>query len=152
MNDQSETFSGMCYCGECSVVADGTPIVMAYCHCQSCRKWHSVPVNAWCLWSAEKVSITGPTIQSDKNDDSHRESCSKCGGALANIKPGHNVVAVYAMTLAESGLRFEPTGHIFYEERVFDMADGLPKWKTVPESLGGDGAVVEEPNRTAWLT
>ena len=69
-----------------------------------------------------------------------------------NIKPGKDIVAVYAMSLAESGLSFEPAFHIFYGERVFDMADGLPKWKTVPTSFGGDGAAVTEPDKTGWIS
>ncbi len=125
---------------------------MAYCHCHSCRKWHSAPLNAWCTWSADSVSISGPIVRSAKNDESHRVSCGQCGGALANIKPGKDQIAVYAMTLADSGLRFEPAFHIFYGERVFDMADGLPKWETIPASFGGDGAEVSEPETTRWIS
>ena len=151
MSENTVSYYGGCYCGASSISVSGDPIVMAYCHCHSCRKWHSAPVNAWCLWSEDKVSINGPTQHSSSNDESHRVSCSQCGGALANIKPGRGVVAVYAMTLEQSGLRFDPMGHIFYQERVFDMADGLPKWRTVPESFGGDGALIEEPEQTGWI-
>ena len=152
MSADTETYQGICYCGACSVSTAGEPMVMAYCHCHSCRKWHSAPVNAWCLWAADNVSLSGPTVQSDKNDESHRVSCGKCGGALVNIKPGKDIVAVYAMSLAESALSFEPTFHIFYGERVFDMADGLPKWKTVPTSFGGDGVAMPEPDKTGWIS
>ena len=151
MAENTAQYHGKCYCGGAGISVAGDPIVMASCHCHSCRKWHSAPVNAWCLWPADKVDFSGETIQSSVNDDSHRVSCATCGGAIANIKPRHNVVAVYAMSVAESGLTFRPAGHIFYAERVFDMADGLPKWVTIPEFLGGDGKTIAEPEKTGWL-
>ena len=151
MTTDTTTYSGTCYCGDSRVTVSGAPVVMVYCHCRSCRKWHSAPFIAGCQWPADKVVFEGETTHSKKNDESHRVSCSRCGGALANIKPRKNMVAVYAMTLAESGLVFEPIGHIFYGERVFDMADGLPKWETVPEAFGGDGVMVDEPASTRWL-
>lgn len=151
MSDQTVSFEGTCYCGASRLCVAGAPLMMAYCHCHSCRMWHAAPVNAWCLWPANKVSMSGPTVHSDKTDKSHRVSCTTCGGALANIKPGRDVVVVYAMTLAGSGLTFDPAFHIFYGERVFDMADGLPKFETMPPAFGGDGARVAEPERTGWI-
>ena len=152
MNSKSETYTGKCYCGACAVSATGKPMIMAYCHCHSCRKWHSAPVNAWCLWPESDVAFAGPTLQSDKSDESHRVSCGKCGGALANIKPAQDVVAIYAMSFAETDLCFEPALHIFYGERVLNMADGLPKWDTVPTAWGGHGIELPEPAGTGWTS
>ena len=33
---------------------------------------------------------------------------------------------VYPMTLAGSGFTFEPSLHLFYDERVMDIGDALP--------------------------
>lgn len=89
-------------------------------------------------------------MQSDKSDESHRVSCGKCGGALAKIKPRQDVVAIYAMSVADTDLCFEPALHIFYGERVLDMADGLPKWDTVPAAWVGNGIELPEPTGTGW--
>lgn len=32
-----------------------------------------------------------------------------------------------------SGLKYAPAFHIFYEERVMDLADGLPKFTDMPD-------------------
>ena len=59
-------------------------------------------------------------------------------------------MVVYPMTLAGSGLEYQPAFHIYYEERVMDMADGLKKFATMPEAFGGSGELVEEPAASGW--
>ena len=62
------------------------------------------------------------------------------------------MTAVYPMTLAgpQDTFKFEPAFHIFYEERVMDVGDGLPKFVDVPEQFGGSGKTVEEASSTGW--
>lgn len=151
MSDQSEEYRGTCYCGSVEVVVQGPPKSSAICHCHSCRKWHAAPINAWSIWRSENVSITGgPVITSHENEASGRVSCAKCGGCVANHKPKVNMTVVYPMTLAGSGLKFEPASHIFYSERVMDFADGLPKFADMPERMGGTGDRIDEPGKTGW--
>lgn len=145
-----ETFSGGCYCGECTVTVEGIPAMAAYCHCLSCRKWHAAPINAWAIWPADKVSITGPTTTSCVDPVSERISCSKCGGGLANGKPKRSMIVVYPMTLAGSGLTYTPTFHIHYGERAMNVSDGLPKFLDYPEKMGGTGTMADEPEATTW--
>ena len=144
------THSGTCYCGEVRVRVEGEPIVAGYCHCNSCRKWHSAPINAWAAWRAEDVTIEGETVQSTFNSESQRISCAKCGGNVANGKPTKGLMVVYPMTLVESDLGFEPTFHIFHEERVMDVADGLPKFVDAPKEAGFSGVLDDEPAQTGW--
>lgn len=151
MEDKTGKYHGSCYCGAVSVTVQGPPRTSAFCHCQSCRKWHSAPVNAWSIWKTGDVEISGgPVITSTQNEASGRVSCAACGGCVANHKPKVNMTVVYPMTLAKSGLSFEPASHIFYAERVMDFADGLPKFADMPERMGGSGEQVDEPEKTAW--
>lgn len=150
MSDAQE-HHGSCYCGAVTVTVSGPPVVQGYCHCLSCRKWHSAPINAWSGWPANKVSVSGPITESDKDPGSGRISCSKCGGNVANRKPTAKMMVIYPMTLANSGLDFQPNMHIFYDERVMDVNDGLPKFVDVPESFGGSGKMAEEPEKSAWI-
>ena len=143
-------YEGGCYCGAVTVRVEGNPDISAYCHCHSCRKWHAAPVNAWCIWPEDKVTITGDTLESSKHPASRRISCARCGGAVANGKPEIGRMVVYALALEGSDLRFEPTMHIFYAERALDMADGLPKFADMPEPFGGSGKTIEEPAKTGW--
>lgn len=153
MNDQTTDYSGSCYCGvvQVSVSARNAPLVAGYCHCLSCRKWHAAPINAWTLWRAGDVTITGGEVTNSQQDkDSRRISCTICGGCVANGKPGSDTIVVYAMTLAESDFKFEPTLHIHYSERVMDIDDGLPKFADTPERFGGSGKLIEKTSATGW--
>lgn len=145
-----KSYKGGCYCGAVEVVVKGEPAVGAICHCHSCRKWHAAPVNAWAIWPGDAVTISGETVRTGTNASSGRISCSKCGGCVANHKPAWDMMVVYPMTLAGSGLKYQPAFHIFYEERVMDMADGLKKFATRPEQFGGSGELVEEPETSGW--
>jgi len=153
MSDGKSDYHGACYCGavKVTVSAEDPPIGAGYCHCLSCRKWHSAPINAWTIWPADKVKFSGgDVIRSPVDEVSGRISCAKCGGALGNEKPTFNMTVVYAMTLAESDFKFEPTMHVWYAERVMNVDDGLPKFVDFPEGFGGSGELFEEKAATGW--
>ncbi|MEM7429041.1 MAG: GFA family protein [Pseudomonadota bacterium] len=143
-------YRGSCYCGAVEVVVAGEPAAGAICHCRSCRKWHAAPINAWAIWPGDKVAISGETVRSDHSPASGRISCSKCGGCVANHKPARDMMVIYPMTLTGSGLQYQPAFHIFYDERVMDMADGLKKFADMPEAFGGSGRLVDEPAASRW--
>jgi hypothetical protein len=62
------------------------------------------------------------------------------------------MTVVYPMTLAgaEDPSAFKPSFHIFYDERVMDLADGLPKFAALPPDFGGTGETIEEAGYTGW--
>ncbi len=151
MTAEDQSYQGTCYCGAVEVEVQGEPAASAICHCHSCRKWHAAPLNAWSIWPSAKVTISGgATITSDTDEASGRVSCAKCGGCVANHKPKANMTVVYPMTLAGSGLAYSPAFHIYYDERVMDVADGLPKYADMPEAFRGSGERVDEPEKTGW--
>ncbi len=49
---------------------------------------------------------------------------------------------VYAAILPRLALK--PGLHVFYEETVLHIRDGLPKQKDVPKELGGSGVALAE--------
>ncbi|MDZ7839617.1 MAG: GFA family protein [Gammaproteobacteria bacterium] len=124
---------------------------MSYCHCHYCRKWHSAPVNAWALWPNDKVRMQGQVTEFRDLTQGVRISCAQCGAGVANRKPEANMIVVYPMTLVESGLKFEPTSHIYYSKRVLDLSDGLPKYVDMPVEWGGSGETMDEPPLTRWI-
>ncbi len=151
VSQEEETYQGACYCGGVTVTVTGAPAASAICHCHSCRKWHAAPMNAWSIWPTANVSISGgPTVTSDHDAASGRVSCATCGGCVANHKPKASMTVVYPMTLLGSGLTYTPGSHIYYAERVMDIADGLPKFADLPEMFRGSGERLDEPERTGW--
>ena len=149
-----EVYKGGCFCGAIQIEVHGQPVAAGICHCMSCRKWHSAPVNAWGLWPDAAIEVTAGADQlaefnkQGANGPSGRSSCKLCGGAVFNRKRRVGMTVVYAMTLDGSGLVFEPTFHCYYGEGVLHIADGLPKFENLPTHLGGSGKRLEEPPAT----
>ena len=151
MTDQNAQHHGGCYCGAVKVSVSEPPMAAGFCHCLSCRKWHSAPINAWAIWPADKVTVSGDVVSAEVDAGSQRLSCAKCGGAIGNGKPTLDMTVIYTMSLAGSDFKFEPTMHVWYAERVMDVNDGLPKLRrTFPEGFGGTGELMEEAASTGW--
>src|SRR3954453_23911226 len=110
-------YSGTCFCGAVEVEVAGSPEVMGYCHCRSCRWWSAAPVNAFTLWKPEAVRVTSgaehvATFQ--KTERSQRRYCRECGGHLMTNHPLWGLVDVYAATIPT--LPSVPAVHVNYAE------------------------------------
>lgn len=139
------THKGAGFCGTVEVEVSGSPEVMGYCHCSSCRSWSAGPVNAFTLWKPDQVKVTkGAEFLSGfkKTPGSDRKFCKKCGGHVMTDHPGMGMIDVYAATIPT--LAFKPMVHVSYAETVLPMKDGLPKFKDFPKESGGSGEMVGE--------
>jgi hypothetical protein len=139
----NRTYKGKCFCGAVELTAAGSPVVMGYCHCESCRKWSGSPVSAFTLWKADAVKITtgADNIGAySKTPKSVRKWCKLCGGHLLTDHPGIGLIDVYAAILPE--LDFKPREHIHYQETVLRIVDSLPKNKDLAKGAGGSGVLL----------
>ncbi len=143
--NQNTTYNGSCFCGAVELTVTGEPVAMGYCHCESCRHWSAGPVNAFTLWIPGAVEVTkGEDLVAtyNKTPKSFRKWCKSCGGHLLTDHPPFTLIDVYAALLPD--LPFKPAMHVFYEETVLPMKDGLPKFKDLPKEAGGSGETMEE--------
>ena len=139
------TYNGSCFCGAVQLTVTGSPAAMGYCHCESCRHWSAGPVNAFTLWPPDAVQVTQGADNIGtyaKTDNSHRKWCKACGGHLFTEHPGMGLTDVYAAVIPD--LPFQPGVHVFYEETVLHIHDGIVKQKDVPAEMGGSGEVLPE--------
>jgi hypothetical protein len=144
MSEHSE-HKGTCFCGAVEFTVTGAPVVMGYCHCDSCRKWSAGPINAFTLWKPETVKVTkGKENLGSYNKTEHsvRKWCKTCGGHVFTEHPGMGLTDVYAAVIKE--FRFEPHLHVNYGESVVHVRDGLPKEKDMPKEMGGSGVLLPE--------
>ena len=149
---ESKTYSGQCFCGAVNFRLQGEPQAMAYCHCDSCRQWSAGPVSAFTLWKPEALEITrgadqlsvftGNPISGDPSLVSERTWCKSCGGHLFTGHPTMGLVDIPAVLIQE--LDFSPGFHVHYQESVHPMADGLQKFRDLPEPAGGSGELIPE--------
>lgn len=143
--NQNKTYTGSCFCGAVEISVTGEPVAMGYCHCESCRHWSAGPVNAFTLWIPGAVEVTKGEDQVgtyNKTPRSFRKWCKSCGGHLLTNHPPFTLTDVYAALLPD--LPFKPAMHVFYEETVLPMKDGLPKFKDLPKEAGGSGETMQE--------
>ena len=141
----AETYSGSCFCGAVEIKATGSPQVMGYCHCGSCRSWSAGPVNAFTLWAPESVEVVRGADHLgtySKTAMSHRQFCKLCGGHVMASHPPLKMTDVYAATIPD--FPFKAQAHVNYAETVLPIRDGLPKFKDFPAEFGGSGETVSE--------
>lgn len=140
-----KTYNGSCFCGAVEFEVTGEPAVMGYCHCDDCTGWLAAPMSAFTLWPPSGVRITKGEAgvgTYHKSEAAYRKHCKTCGGALMTDHPGMGLVDVYAPLL--QGFAFEPAMHVHYGNKTVSVKDGLPKFKDLPDSFGGSGAMLPE--------
>lgn len=152
MNTSNSEYHGSCFCGEVTFTLKGSPELMAYCHCDSCRKWSAGSVSEFTLWKPGALEVlTGEDklVSYDKNSAQHkgeilseRTWCSCCGGHVFTVHPQMGLIDVPRAII--EGLKFEPVFHVNYQETIKPIADGLPKFKDLPEPAGGSGEMINE--------
>ena len=143
---------GSCFCGDVKFSVAGKPEVMAYCHCDSCRQWSAGPVSAFTLWKPATLKITQGLdniagfdknpISGDETVISNRVWCKTCGGHLYTDHPAMGLIDIPAAII--KGLDFDPSFHVHYQESVYTIKDGLPKFKDLPQEAGGSGIELPE--------
>lgn len=124
-----------CDCNAVEVTMTGDPKVRAYCHCADCRELLQVPYHSVLAWEPEQVTITRGA--EDVVEFQHprkkmqRVFCKHCGDVLYNTNAkGWKLVSQLMLRKCNDDRLpegFESTAHFFYDRRVIDIDDSLPK-------------------------
>ena len=141
----TNTYQGKCFCGAVEMAFTGEPVLMAYCHCDSCRLWAASPVSAFTLWKPDTLEVTSGNENIgtySKTPESHRKWCTQCGGHIFTEHPEMGLTDVPAAVI--NGFTFKPAIHVNYQETVLPLKDGLPKFRDIPKEAGGSGEEMPE--------
>jgi len=139
------SYKSGCLCGAVQLEISGDPAVQAFCHCASCRGWLGAPIHAATLWPTPNVRVVKGAEKLGvfkKTEASHRQFCTNCGSPVLVRHPGFGMTDVPAGSVV--GLKYQPTLHVNYGEKVLAMRDGLPKFKDFPKEFGGSGETASE--------
>jgi len=130
--------TGRCHCGEVSWEGFGEPAVTFYCHCSLCRRSGGAAFVGAAAFKPENVVFHGEANIRDyvpPNSKVPRRYCKLCGSYVA--EDARPVLGVYALPI---GLCQEPVAeiyrpkqHIFYDSRIVDVSDTLPKYLKMPD-------------------
>lgn len=125
--------SGHCTCGDIRFVT-GAPVMRALCHCNICKAYHGRDFADFTIFrtSAFREESTGSVTYEVKKQPPllKRGTCDNCAAPILErlTMPGlPKMMLIPTRWLAEQDQLPEPSFHMFYDLRVQDAADDLPK-------------------------
>ncbi|KAF9067303.1 Mss4-like protein [Rhodocollybia butyracea] len=129
-------FKGSCFCGALTYTVKGKPILSAYCHCTLCQRLAASPCVATIHFPATAFNWTHAQPHEAAFDKySNRFRCKSCGACTTSYNAIASKYSIWGAQLErdENGkIRnwdlIKPTAHMFYETRMMDYNDDLPKW------------------------
>ena len=125
-----------CECKAVQASLSGSPIVHACCHCTDCRELLDIPFHSVTAWKPDSLTFVSgkdkliayqhPTLKMQKH------FCFTCGEVLFNTN-GMDWRIVSQLLIAKCNAGKLPDElrsdkHFFYEQRVVDVSDDLPKY------------------------
>ena len=129
-----EKYTVKCGCGQTEFKVVGKPIFRVLCHCSICQKFNAAAHADILVYktaqltapAAGKVSFSTykppPNVQ--------RGKCAQCGQPAIEV---FNMPLMPKLTMVPTGMFAktselpEPKAHLFYDKRLADVEDDLPK-------------------------
>ena len=136
-----------CQCGAVEVKLGNSPIVHATCHCDDCRDLLDIPFHAVTAWNKDDFTIVKGendlSVYQHPTLEMSRCFCRHCGETVFNTN-AMDWRVVSQLLIAKCNNNEVPEAlrsnrHFFYEQRVVDIRDDLPKYMR-----GTDGPMFEE--------
>ncbi|KAJ5089010.1 hypothetical protein N7532_007694 [Penicillium argentinense] len=137
-----------CQCRKISyVIRQDRPLNAKFCHCRGCQVMHGAPFQWAAIFHKEDVSFVNgssglsfysSSLNTQKYHTPTKVSCSFCHTLI--MDEGRNTCLLFPQLIEFAGSPeekknqrnlFKPTCHIFYEQRVMDIPDGIPKWSAM---------------------
>ncbi len=124
-----------CDCGSVRLRLHGEPRVRGYCHCEDCRDLLKIPYHSVTAWEGDSCEIAGGAefIAEFQHPAKRmkRMFCSNCGETLFNTNAaGWRVVSQLLIRKNFGGelpAGLQSKMHFFYDRRIVDIDDELPK-------------------------
>ena len=131
----SQNYQVQCDCGSVELSMQGAPRVHAFCHCEDCRNLLDVPYHSVTAWEGPNLDIARgaehtveyrhPTLAMT------RVFCKHCGETLYNTNAmGWKLVSQLLISKRNNGElpeAFRSNSHFFYDRRIIDIDDQIPK-------------------------
>ncbi|KAJ5795307.1 hypothetical protein N7457_001906 [Penicillium paradoxum] len=165
---QSEGFGpiqwrGKCLCGRITYVLNrAKPLNAKYCHCRGCQVAHGASFQWAAIFHKHEMAFTSgasglvfysSTHHSQEHDLPTKVYCANCRTPI--MDEGRKMCLIFPQLIELEGSSdeqrqqreiFKPTCHMFYESRMMDIPDGLPKWRGMENSsdlLDDHGKLIE---------
>lgn len=124
-----------CHCGETRFNVMGEPLLRAFCHCTICQAFYQGPFSDFTLFRRKDVALPqDSSVEFNKiwiPPFIRRGKCLNCGKPVLGyleMFPMPKLAIVASANIHDKAFLPEPTLHIFYDTRVADVDDELPKY------------------------
>lgn len=153
------TYKGQCYCAAIHFEVNGEPLFTQHCHCDKCRvvaadSKNSADKKGYGFTAAYLTKNFEITKRKDKLisivcNNSRLYLCSECKSLIYGISEDPNKqggIGINANNFQFNGdipTSFKPVRHIWYQNRIVDVDDKLPKFKDAPKEQFGTGELLQ---------
>jgi hypothetical protein len=124
----------VCECGSVSYSVPSKPLFRMYCHCSICQKFNDAAYGDIFVYRAADVErpkeglVEFSTFRPPPNVQRGKcVSCKKPAIEILEAPLFPKLILVPGSMLSNSDALAASVGHVFYEGRVADMHDSLPK-------------------------
>ncbi|CAN0042263.1 unnamed protein product, partial [Heterosigma akashiwo] len=128
-----------CVCGDVRVnIGLSAPLFGAYCHCNICRKTTACPYYWGVGFPADKVTVREgdedklSAHQAAGKDGITRYTCKRCGTLLHATAGQMAFISGALLHVSNPKTAVPASMHIYYNDRVLDVDDSLPKFPEGP--------------------
>ena len=129
---------GSCSCCSNTYTIKQTPIARFICHCTICQEYTGQAYND--VTVLLKADVSELNLMRTKfrrwklPPNISRGLCKRCNKPSIEMAMGSNLVLVPTSNYPDIAALPEPTMHLFYNRRVEDINDDLPKYKGFVQS------------------
>ena len=124
--------NGRCLCGNLRFELRGTPLWVAHCHCESCRRSTGSAVATFVGYKKKQLTYTrGERKFYESSPGIQRGFCADCGTPMTYEADRYpDEVHLYVSTLDNPGA-YRPQVHVFFAERIpwMKLEDDLPRYQ-----------------------
>ena len=138
MSNEFTPQEGSCSCWSNTYTISQTPIARFICHCTICQEYTGQAYNDVTVLLKSDVSELNLTSTKFRRwklpPNINRGLCKRCHKPSIEMAMGGNLVLVPTNNYPDIDALPEPTMHLFYNRRVEDINDDLPKYKGFVQS------------------
>lgn len=142
---KSQFHRGGCLCGAVRYEADGTPVVVAHCHCEDCQRGSGSGHSTGAMFAVENFRMEGKTaeysLESNQGNQVTKVFCPTCGSPIVGRNSGMDGYVTISLGSLDDSSMLEPQVVIFARNKMpWDVMDEtLPTIQTQPDWKPGDG-------------
>ncbi len=130
-----QVIEGGCQCGAVRYSVNGDPVVVAVCHCSTCRRANAAPAVAWAMFEEGQVQfVAGQLKKYSASEEVKRGFCPRCGTQIsfeADYLPRLIDITVGSFDDPEA---VRPSMHYWHSRHLSwaEFADSLPRYPEFP--------------------